>query len=151
EDDPDQTALSADTAVGSYTASLQPGWRLERLDGGSATTIPAELVSDNPSQFLVFARQRADVELQFRVLGMLVSLGQGYALTVTVEELPRPVAVVSNSGSANSSPSIQIVPLNAAAAAPPGVIFGAATTLQHPAGVAVVDDQIIVCDPPANA
>src|SRR5262249_56157525 len=51
EDAPDRTSLSANVAVGDYTASVQDGWRLERLDAGMPTTPPPHLPSDTPSLF----------------------------------------------------------------------------------------------------
>ncbi len=86
EDDPDRASLSADVEVGSYSSTLQPGWRLERVQGASATTVPAELKSNNPVQFAVAEDQRTTVPLRFRVLGEDIDLTQGYDIVLDIEE-----------------------------------------------------------------
>jgi hypothetical protein len=61
EDDPDRASLSADVVVGNYSSTLQPGWRIERVEGASTTAVPAELKSNNPVQFTVAEHQRTTV------------------------------------------------------------------------------------------
>jgi hypothetical protein len=86
EDDPDRTSLSDDVPVGNYSASLAAGWDLERIEGASATPVTAQLVSDNPMEFLVSPDQRTSVPLRFHVDTEVVDLSQGYDLVLTVEE-----------------------------------------------------------------
>lgn len=86
EDDIQRTAWEANAAPGNYKASLEPGWRLERVVGASAFTINAELVSPNPTAFLVFENQRTSVPLRFRVAGEDLDLAQGYGVVLEVEE-----------------------------------------------------------------
>ncbi|HWU85638.1 MAG TPA: myxococcus cysteine-rich repeat containing protein [Kofleriaceae bacterium] len=88
EDDPDRPALSADVVIGDYSATLQSGWRMERIDGpGPSTTIvSAELKSPNPTLFSVQDSQRTSVPLQFKVFGEEVDMSQGYDIVLEVEE-----------------------------------------------------------------
>ncbi|HSK05510.1 MAG TPA: myxococcus cysteine-rich repeat containing protein [Kofleriaceae bacterium] len=86
EDDPDRTSLSANVVVGNYSSTLQPGWRLERVEGPSTTTVPAELKSTNPVHFTVAEDQRTTVPLRFRVLGEDIDLTQGYDIVLDIEE-----------------------------------------------------------------
>ena len=54
EDDPDRTSLSANVVIGNYTASLAPGWRMERLVMGQPPVdVNATLVSTNPAMFAI--------------------------------------------------------------------------------------------------
>ena len=86
EDDPSRTTLSANVEVGDYSALLGPGWRLERVEGQNAQTVPSELSSSNPSQFTVAAQARTSVPLRFRAFNEEIDLGQGYDLVLGVEE-----------------------------------------------------------------
>jgi hypothetical protein len=91
EDDPTRTSLSADVQAADYTATVQPGWRLERIDGDLATTVTATLTSDNPAHFTVAPQQRTIVPLQFRADGQQVDMTQGYDITLVVDEgIPSP-------------------------------------------------------------
>jgi hypothetical protein len=143
EDAPDQTSLSADVVIGDYTALLADGWRLERLDGASATPVAAELVSDNPAQFTVLAHERTGVPLRFRIQDDEVDMTQGYDITVAVEDGP-PVLVVGNGP---PRPSITVYPIGADGdAAPLRTIAGPHTTLQSVMNLVVARDRIIVSD-----
>lgn len=86
EDNPDRTALSAHVASGPYQATLSPGWRIERVEGLSTTTVPAELMSANPIAFAVEPQQRTTVPLVFRVSHEEVDLGQGYDVVLDIAE-----------------------------------------------------------------
>ena len=86
EDDPDRTSLSANVVAGDYSAALSPGWRLERVEGPSTTTVPAELVSPNPSAFAVAALARTPVPLRFRAFEEEIDMRQGYDIVLGVEE-----------------------------------------------------------------
>jgi len=152
EDDPDRSSLSADVVAGSYSATLQDGWRIERVEGLSTTTLPAQLLSDNPAQFVVAFNQRTNVGLRFRVADEDVDLTQGYDLTLVVQEPGPPVLVVTSDGDQHAPPSVTVFPAGASGdAAPLRTIAGPATTLLGPAGVTVANEQIIVCDAPTNA
>ena len=93
EDDPTRTSLSADVDPGNYSATVQAGWRIERLDGTSATTVNATLLSANPLLFTVRAQQRTSVPLRFRIDGEDVPFTQGYDITLDIDEsIPSPGA-----------------------------------------------------------
>lgn len=93
EDDPSRTSLSADVDPGDYSATVQSGWRIERLDGTNATTVSATLISDNPVLFTVLAQQRTSVPLTFRIDGEDVPFTQGYDITLDIDEsIPSPGA-----------------------------------------------------------
>src|ERR1043166_4813015 len=109
EDAPDRTSLSANVVVGDYSASVQDGWRLERLDGSIATPVAAQLASDNPVLFAVTARERRSGPLQFRVNAELVDMSQGSDVVVTVQESPPLLAVASSFGDGSATaPSIEV-------------------------------------------
>ena len=148
EDAPDRTSLSANVVVGDYSASVQDGWRLERLDGSLATPVAAQLASDNPVLFAVTALQRTSVPLQFRVNAEVVDMSQGYDVVVTVQESPPLLAVASSiSDGSGTAPSIEVFAASANGNVNPiHRISGFATGLLSPTGVAVVGDQLIVAD-----
>jgi len=149
EDDPNQTSLSANVLTGSYSATLQDGWRLERVDGSSTSPVAAQLTSSNPLVFSVNDRQRTSVPMQFLAGADGVDMTQGYDIVIAVQQQPPPavIAVVNN-----ATPSITIYPSTAAGdVAPLRVISGPATTLASPNGVAIDGDQIIVVDAGAQA
>ena len=93
EDDPTRTSLSADVSPGDYSATVPPGWRIERLDDTGPTTVDATLTSDNPVLFTVLPQQRTSVPLKFRINGDEVDLRQGYDITIDIDEgIPSPGA-----------------------------------------------------------
>lgn len=142
EDAPDQTTLSADVAAGDYTALLADGWRLERIDAGSATPVSAVLVSDNPARFTVAAGQRTAVPLHFQVAGDDVDLTGGYDITLTVDDPPAPVMVVLN-----EAKTITVYPASADGnVSPLRTIAGPHTLLNRPIHLVVAGDRIVVCD-----
>jgi hypothetical protein len=148
ENAPDQTSLSANVVVGDYSASVQAGWRLERIDGSVATTVAAQLASDNPVQFTVTALQRTSVPLQFRVNAEVVDMSQGYDIVVTIQESP-PLLVVANTFSDGSGPPASVEVFAASAngnVSPIRAIGGPSSGVFFPSGVAVAGDQLIVCD-----
>jgi hypothetical protein len=88
EDDPDRTALSANVPAGSYSATLAPGWRLERLQPGMPPVdVTASLTSPNPFAFTVVAMERTAVPLRFAVEGDVVDMTSGYDITIGVDDL----------------------------------------------------------------
>jgi hypothetical protein len=151
EDDPSRTSLSDNVPIGNYSASLAAGWNLERIEGGLATPVTAQLVSDNPMNFLVSANQRTSVPLQFHVDTEVVDLSQGYDLMLTVEESTPQIIVVANDHNFQSG-SITVYPGSASGdVAPLRTIEGPLTTLRGPGGIAVTDDEIVVCDSDVGA
>jgi len=148
EDDLNQTSMSADVDPGMYTASVQAGWTLERLVGGAATPVSAQLISDNPAQFAVAATVRTTVPLRFHVDAVDIDLSQGYDIVVTIQEPPVPQVFVTNRG----TPSITVYSsIGDGDADSLRVITGTLTRLSAPAAVVISGDQIIVADQSANA
>jgi hypothetical protein len=146
EDDPDRTSLSDQVPAGDYTASLAPGWNLERIEGASATPIAAQLISENPASFVVSPQQRTTVPLRFHVDTDVVDLSQGYDLVLTVGESPPQLIFVANANDFEAG-SITVHQANATGdVAPLRTIAGPLTTLSFPGGITATDDQIIVCD-----
>jgi hypothetical protein len=147
EDDPGRTSLSDEVANGGYAATLADGWRLERVDHGAASTVSAQLVSDNPVQFAVADHQRTSVPLQFRVEGEVVDMTQGYDLVLTIDEGSRSPTVVVANWEEGNGPSILVYEHDPAGdVAPTRTIAGPATLLSRPTGVTVDRGQIIVSD-----
>jgi hypothetical protein len=146
EDDPDRTSLSDDVVVGNYTASLAAGWNLERIEGTSARPVTAQLISDNPADFIVSPQQRTIVPLRFHVDTDVVDMSQGYDIVLTVEESTPQVIVVTNLHGFQSG-SVTVYPGQASGDATPlRTIEGPLTTLSSPEAVTVTDDEIVVCD-----
>lgn len=87
EDDPDRTSMSANVEVGSYTATLASGWRLERLVAGDPpVTVVATLDSPNPLAFEVLPMMRTTVPLRFVVEGDVVDMSQGYDIVLDIDD-----------------------------------------------------------------
>jgi len=148
EDDPTRTSLSDNVEAGDYTVSLAPGWNLERVDGASATPVTAQLISPNPSFFVVAPQQRITVPLRFHVdTGDTdIDLSQGYDIVIGIEEPGPQIIVVANAQDFRTG-SITVYPGNADGdVAPLRTIAGPRTRLIEPFGVAVTDDEIVVCD-----
>lgn len=146
EDAPDQTSLSDDVAVGNYEVSVAPGWDLELIEGDTTTPVAAQLISDNPASFTVGVHQRTTVPLVFHVDTEVVDLAQGYEIVVTVDEPSPQLVVVTNLNNFQSG-SITVFAANADGdAAPLRTIAGPLTRLDFPLGVAVTEDEIVVCD-----
>jgi hypothetical protein len=152
EDAPDRTSLSESVVVGDYAASVQAGWRLERLDGSMATPVAAQLASDNPVLFTVTPLQRTNVPLQFRVNAEVLDMSQGYDIVVSVEESLPLLAVTS--ALFDGSGALPGVGVFAASAngnvSPIRAISGFVSGLLSPTGVAVAGDQLIVADRPLS-
>jgi len=86
EDDPNRTSLSANVVTGDYTATLRPGFRMERVDGTTTTPVTATLISPNPVAFTVLSHQRTTVPLRFHVAQEEVDMSQGYDIVLEIEE-----------------------------------------------------------------
>jgi len=90
EDDPSRVRLSVDVTVGQYSASLQDGWQLERIDGSTSTTVAARLLSENPVSFTVQSHQRTAIPLRFQVAAETVEPRSGYDVVLGIEEVAPP-------------------------------------------------------------
>jgi hypothetical protein len=90
EDDPDRQTISARLPAGLYTLGIAPGWRLERISGGSVETVFAVLTSEDPQAFDVVPGERTPVVLQFRADGQSVQLGEGDVdISIGVDDVPQ--------------------------------------------------------------
>lgn len=146
----DQTSLSDNVAIGDYSASVAPGWSLERLEGGTATPVAAALVSKNPASFAVSVHQRTVVSLRFRLATEQLDMGQGYGIVLGVAESPLQMLVVSHE--IGFEPAISVFPVSERGdVAPLRTITGEATTLRGADGITVANDEIVVCDPSDSA
>lgn len=88
EDDSSRVSLSANVAVGDYTARIESGWRIERVEGTIATPVTGTLLSANPASFSVRLQQRTNVPLRFHVENEEVDLTQGYDITLDIDDVP---------------------------------------------------------------
>ena len=66
---PDDEALDVELPAGDYTLSLEPGFVLERQDGGAWVAVAASLASDNPQPFTIAPAQQTAVALRFVIDG----------------------------------------------------------------------------------
>jgi hypothetical protein len=90
EDDPDRQVISARLPSGLYTLGLAPGWRLERISGGTVQTVFAVLTSEDPQPFDVIPGERTPVVLQFRADGTNVQFGDGDVdISIGVDDIPQ--------------------------------------------------------------
>lgn len=145
EDQPDRASLSANVPAGAYSALLDPGWRLERLDAFSEATVNAELISDNPLHFAVDFGQRTVVPLRFRTNISEVDLTQGYDIVLDVEEVAVRGVVVSSFAARGTGIGLAVFAPDAVGDAPPlRTIGGTSTGLFNPTGIWVAGDDIIV-------
>jgi hypothetical protein len=132
EDDPDRTAITQRLAAGTYALELGGSWRLERLDGITATAVTATLLSSNPQGFTISAEALTRVALRFGVPGGEVQLGEGdLEIGVDVDVLPEPQvqAIIPGAtaiGVGEGNTAILSLRLAAAPTAPVEVSIGSA-------------------------
>lgn len=84
DSDPAETELTTELPVGSYTATLEPGWSLVRLSETGSTGVPATLLSPNPIAVTIHAGEVTRVTLRFETSGGVIEFEPG-ALQVDVE------------------------------------------------------------------
>lgn len=89
EENPDRTVIERELDTGSYTVSVSPSWRLERIaTDGSITTVQAAMVSPNPQGFFITPGGFTSVALQFQTAGEVVTLARGrVGISLGVTEL----------------------------------------------------------------
>ena len=146
EDLPDRSSLSANVPAGAYSALLDPGWQLERLEQFSQATVNAELASDNPLHFRVGFGQRTVMPLRFRTNIGEVDLTQGYDIELDVEEVAVRGVVVSSFFPPDAAGLAVFAPNANRDTAPLRTIDGIEAPLVEATGVAVAGDEIIVAD-----
>lgn len=67
ETDPTAASIAVELEAGSYEIELLPGWTMERIEGGVATPVEAQLLSD-PWQWVYVSRHATSwVEYQFGI------------------------------------------------------------------------------------
>jgi hypothetical protein len=75
--DPNETLLTANLPVGSYTASLAPNWSLARLDTTPPTAVTATLLSPNPATFTITSGGTTTLTLAFQTDGGVLQFNPG--------------------------------------------------------------------------
>lgn len=148
EDDLNRTSLSAAVVAGNYVATLQAGWRLERLDASAATPVSAQLITANPVSFTVAPGARTSVPLQFLVNAEPVDMSQGYDITLGVEEPSTTTLFVLNQvlGRAGWA-GITMYPSNSRGdQVPIQTIVGSENALLGPYEMVVANEEIFVAD-----
>jgi hypothetical protein len=65
ETNPDASSLSVSLERGYYYVSLKPGWRMEKVEGGSATNVEATLLTSATQWAYVAAHSTRWLEYQF--------------------------------------------------------------------------------------
>jgi hypothetical protein len=88
EDDPDASSLSVSVENGYYEVTLKPGWRMEQLDSGTATTVEATLLSDATQWVYVSPHSTSWAEFQFGIGSKEVWLNGKLNIEVQVYEDP---------------------------------------------------------------
>jgi hypothetical protein len=88
ETDPDASSLSVSLERGYYYVSLLPGWRLEKVEGGVATTVEATLLSSATQWTYVAARSTSWLEYQFGIGGRALWFNGKLNVEVQVFEKP---------------------------------------------------------------
>ncbi len=87
-DDPNETSLTAELAIGSYNATLEPGWELQAQQPDETFAgVTATLLSPNPVPFFINENSTTNVAYQFATAGGPVTLGTGtLEITIGVSE-----------------------------------------------------------------
>ena len=86
DDDPTQTAISAEAPAGAYYAFLQEGWKLAKVsDAGDYEDVEAVRTSENPLHFTVTANETTYAALTFRVGDDVVGMG-AYQIGIEVDD-----------------------------------------------------------------
>lgn len=115
--DPDETILAAELDAGAYTAILEPGWTLVRLDEEGPVPEEATLLSPNPAAFTITSGAVTSLTLTFQTSGGVIQFAPG---TLEVD-----IDVVTTTPSlpvlASSAPSLPGAPLDLAAG--PGLAY----------------------------
>ncbi len=76
-EDPTETVLSATLQTGSYTSRLQPGWVLQRNDGGLWVSLASTLVTPEPAAFQIQDGATTNLVYQFQTDGTIITVGTG--------------------------------------------------------------------------
>jgi hypothetical protein len=77
EDDPRATTLETDLPAGAFIVTLFEGWTLERVVGGTVTTVDARLSTPATQDFFIASDEETFVGYRFETGGVTVDLGTG--------------------------------------------------------------------------
>ncbi|MGK4003806.1 hypothetical protein WMF31_14335 [Sorangium sp. So ce1036] len=81
---PGATVLTAALPVGDYLGVLEPGWVLERYEGGAFVPVQATLVSPNPAAFTISDGSTTELAYRFQTDGAIIAIGNGQ-LDISIE------------------------------------------------------------------
>lgn len=88
EDDPNAEVIRVDLERGYYYVNLLPGWRLEKVEGASATDVEATLLSDALQWVYVRERSTSFVEFNFGLGERQIWFNGKLNVSVNVYESP---------------------------------------------------------------
>lgn len=88
ETDPEATAISVSLERGYYYVRLRPGWRMEKVEGGSVTDVAATLLSSETQWVYVAARSGSWLEYQFGLGDRALWFNGDLNLQIQVYEKP---------------------------------------------------------------
>lgn len=75
--DPNETELTAELPVGTYSALLEPGWSLVRLTEDGPTVVDADLLSPNPTTLTIQSNAVTHLTLSFAAEGAAIQFAPG--------------------------------------------------------------------------
>jgi len=118
EDDPTASSLSLSVESGYYYVRLLPGWRMEKVSGGSANDVEAQLLSSSTQWVWVGAHSTSWVEFQFGLGDRALWFNGDLNINIQVYEDPdqyygtgnyggQPSAGAGTGGSAGEAPQPQ--------------------------------------------
>jgi hypothetical protein len=88
EDDPTASSLNISVERGYYYVRLQPGWHMEKVVGGVATEVEAQLLSGSTQWVWVSANSTSWVEYQFGIGGRELWFNGNLNINLQVYENP---------------------------------------------------------------
>lgn len=89
EDDPDAESISLDLEQGDYYVTLDPGWRMEKVDAsGAAETVEAQLLSPGTTYVYVYPHSTSWAEYQFGIGSRALWLNGQVNIGIQVYEDP---------------------------------------------------------------
>lgn len=91
EDDPDATSIEVSLERGYYIVRLLPGWRMEKVEDGTATDVETQLLSSDTQWVYVQERASTWVEFQFGIGGRELWFNGDLNINIRVFEDPSEV------------------------------------------------------------
>jgi hypothetical protein len=84
---PDSPSFTVPLPSGPYTALLQSGWFLEKSQGMGFAAVNAQLLSPNPTNFVINPNLTTNLVYQFSTDGTVINIGNGnLAVSISVTE-----------------------------------------------------------------